>query len=72
MFAKQLLTARYSEDKDMQMQLENTLIKNYIDELKTLRLENYEIKKKLTEAEEEVLVLQNRLKTVKDKYNVTK
>ena len=40
-FANQLLTARYSEDKEMQMQLENTLIKNFIDELKVLRIENH-------------------------------
>ena len=41
-FANQLLTARYSEDKEMQMQLENTLIKNFIDELKVLRIENFD------------------------------
>ena len=71
-FARQLLTARYSEDKEMQQQLENTLIKNYIDELKFLRVENYELSTKLTESEDECKVLQNRLKTVKDKYTIAK
>ena len=54
------------------MQLENTLIKNYIDELKFLRLENYELQTKFSDSEEECKILQNRLKTVKDKYNVSK
>ena len=46
-FSNQLLTARYSEDKEMQMQLENTLIKNFIDELKVLRIENHAMQEKL-------------------------
>ena len=56
----------------MQQQLENTLIKNYIDELKFLRVENYELSTKLTASEDECKVLQNRLKSVKDKYTISK
>ena len=54
------------------MQLENTLIKNFIDELKVLRIENYSMQQRLRDREDQCDVLQNRLKTMKDKYSGVK
>ena len=71
-FANTLLTARYSEDKEMQMQLENTLIKNYIDELKSLRIKHFEVSEKLSERDSECQILRSRLANVKDKYTRVK
>ena len=56
----------------MQIQLENTLIKNYIDELKSLRIKHFEVSEKLSERDAECTVLRSRLKNVKDKYNRVK
>ena len=51
------------------MNLENTLIKNYIDELKSLRVKNYELTEKLSERDGESQLLKSRLTNVKAKYN---
>ena len=56
----------------MQIQLENTLIKNYIDELKSLRVKHYEISEKLSERDGECQLLKNRLTNVKAKYTRVK
>ena len=54
------------------MNLENTLIKNYIDELKSLRVKNYELTEKLSERDGECQLLKSRLTNVKAKYNRVK
>ena len=54
------------------MNLENTLIKNYIDELKSLRVKNYELTEKLSERDGESQLLKSRLTNVKAKYNRVK
>ena len=54
------------------MQLENTLIKNYINELKVLRIENFELRQKLQVHENDCEMLQTRLKTLKVKYGNVK
>ena len=54
------------------MNLENTLIKNYIDELKSLRVKNYELTEKLSERDGESQLLKSRLTNVKAKYSRVK
>ena len=54
------------------MNLENTLIKNYIDELKSLRVKNYELTEKLSERDGECQLLKSRLTNVKAKYSRVK